>query len=230
MWTKSQKIAAAVLGLAATAFAVDRWVLGGPEGATAASSEYAVSKTSPKSSAKSAAPKAASGGNAGTTVPSTSPSVITPTVTLASRLAAIGQQRRLTSATAGDAFRPADAWLAVLLPPPPVESRPAAAVAAAVAPATRPVVRKVDYAGQFIKVHTLTAVMMKRAGGMAIIDGRLYAAGQTIDGFKLTKLGLNEATFTGKGTTAVLKMTMPPAGSTGGTPSAIVALPTGDAR
>jgi len=53
-------------------------------------------------------------------------------------------------------------------------------------------------------------VMKKQAGGMAIIDGKLYAAGQTLDGFKLVRVGLNEATFSGKGTTFDLRMSQPP--------------------
>lgn len=207
MWTKSQKISAGVLAVAVAAFGVDRFVLSAPDGASpaaAASSEYAVSK------GPSTPTKAVRGGTAtGQDGPGASLSSKTPSVTLASRLATIGQQRRLTGLPCGDAFRPANAWLVALLPPSPPAPKPAPVVATA-QPATRPAAPKIDYAALFIKQHTLTAVMKKKAGGMAIIDGRLYGKGQTIDGFKLVGVGLNEATFTGKGTTFVLRMSQPP--------------------
>src|SRR5262245_33284824 len=47
MWTKSQKISGAVLGLAAVAFCVDRFALGGggDKAAAAAADEYAVDRS-----------------------------------------------------------------------------------------------------------------------------------------------------------------------------------------
>src|SRR5690242_4632935 len=98
MWTKSQKISAAVLGLAVTAFAVDRWVLGGPEGAHAASSEYAVTKSSSSTSHKPTGSKPAVAATTDTANPSPIPTASAPAVNVANRLAAIGQQRRLTGA------------------------------------------------------------------------------------------------------------------------------------
>jgi hypothetical protein len=211
MWTKSQKISAGVLAIAVVAFGVDRFVLGpsgGRAGSAAASSEYAVSRTS-----STAQPARLAGSPAAATQDHTgagSPASKAPGVTLASRLASIGEQRRLVSAPCGDAFRPAEAWLLALLPPPPPEPKPTPAPAVAVRPAPRPVAPKVDHAALFVQRHTLTAVMKKQAGGMAIIDGKLYAAGQTLDGFKLVRVGLNDATFSGKGTTFVLRMSQPP--------------------
>jgi hypothetical protein len=146
----------------------------------------------------------------GSTVAAPAASTSAPTVTLASRLATIGEQRRLTLAPCGDAFRPAEAWLTALLPPPPPEPKPVAPVVATAKPATRPAAPKIDYAAVFTQRHTLTAVMKRQHGGMAIIDGKLYGAGQTIDGFKLVRVGLNEATFRGKGTTFELRMSQPP--------------------
>jgi hypothetical protein len=211
MWTKSQKISAGVLAIAAGAFCVDRFVLGPPEGAgsAAASSEYAVSRTSSSTSPK---PTRNSNGPATTTQDTATGSVASKasSVTLASRLAAIGEQRRLTAAPCGDAFRPAEAWLVALLPPPPPAPKPVAAPVVAVQPATRPVAPRIDYAALFVQRHTLTAVMKKQSGGMAIIDGKLYGAGQTLDGFRLVRVGLNDATFTGKGTTFKLRMSQPP--------------------
>jgi hypothetical protein len=211
MWTKSQKLSAGVLAIAVVAFGVDRYVLAPPDAghsSTAASSEYAVSKTS----STSAAPNRRAVGPAVGSRDSASGSLTSSAsgVTLASRLAAMGQQRRLTMASCGDAFRPAEAWLTALLPPPPPEPKPAVAPVATARPATRPVPPRIDYAALFIKRHSLTAVMKKQAGGMAIIDGKLYAAGQKLDGFKLVRVGMNEATFTGKGTTFELRMSQPP--------------------
>ena len=43
-------------------------------------------------------------------------------------------------------------------------------------------------------------------GAMAIVNGRLYKPGQVIDGFKLTKVGLREARFWGRGKAVTLKL------------------------
>ena len=69
-----------------------------------------------------------------------------------------------------------------------------------------PVAPKIDHAGNFAQTHTLTGVMKDKDGGMAIINGKLYRPGQYVDGFKLTKVGLKDARFWGKGTGATLKL------------------------
>src|SRR6185436_15678683 len=113
---------------------------------------------------------------------------------------------------AADAFRPCDNWLAQAEPakaaddPTPTPDN---------APAPEPVVKKVDHAEVFRSQHTLNAVMTKQRGGMAIVNGKLYAPGQSVDGFKLVKVGETEATFTGKDTTVTLRLVAAQAGVAG---------------
>lgn len=192
MWTKSQKISATVLGLAVTAFGADRWVLNEPKDADADSASVVVEQ--PLTPAK----KAAS--------PSVAAKPATPAPTLASRLAAMADTRRLAYETAVDAFIPAEAWLETLRPMPLDTSTPDAAGgpaghASAGAPAP-----KIDHAAEFLRTHTLAAVMSNDNHGMAIVNGKTYTPGQVVDGFKLVRLGLTDVTFSGKGTTVVLRM------------------------
>jgi hypothetical protein len=188
MWTKSQKISAAVLALAAGAFGVDRWVLERPaEAAEVADVAAPVTPASSRATATAATPK---------------PAAAAPqAVTLASRLAALGEARRFAYEAAGDAFRPCDDWLAQADPP-----APAGTPEPDNAPAPEAVAKKVDPAEVFRSQHTLNAVMTKQRGGMAIINGKLYAPGQTVDGFKLVKVDETEATLTCKGTTVTLRL------------------------
>jgi hypothetical protein len=204
--TKSQKMSAGVLAVAVIAFVVDRFVLAPADGAggsaSAGTSGYAVAKPSSAPS-QVTRPAKTTGASASAQANATAPQAIT---NVATRLSAISQQRRLNAAPCGDAFRPADVWLAALFPP-PAPPKPVASISVST---TRPAAPKVDHAAEFRKRHSLTAVMKKQAGGMAIVDGKLYAAGQTLDGFKLVRIGLNDATFAGKGTTIVLRMSQPP--------------------
>ncbi len=192
MWTKSQKIAAAVLGLAVVAFGVDRFVLGTGKPATAEPTEQVVVSRSP-----------ALAGQAGK--PPVSSAATTTATTLASRLAAFAERRKFEHAGMSDAFCPSDAWVASSVPAPAVEAKVEADIAPVALQAP-----KVSPSELFLKRHTLTAVMKKHDGGMAIIDGKLYAQGQTVDGFKLSSVGLNEATFVGKNAKVTLKLAAPP--------------------
>jgi hypothetical protein len=210
MWTKSQKLSAAVLGLAVVAFGVDRWVLPAPDGAGGGgddSSSLVVSRGSaaPSTPRVAAGPDAAKAGPTAAGTPGAA-----QVVTLASRLAAIAEARGFAfDGTGGDAFRPADAWLDAA-DPVKVAAAAAAAPATPAKPAAaaprKPAVKKVDHAALFRSGHALTAVMKKQDGGMAIVDGKLVALGQIVDGFKLTRVGLADATFTGKGTTVTLRI------------------------
>ena len=196
MWTKSQKISAAVLGLAVVAFGVDRYVL--PSGDSAAAS--AATTSSPAKRSVSAAKRPSDNATAAATPAGAA-------MTLANRLAAFGDARGFFNAPTGDAFRPYEEWLAMGRPKEdkkPDPTKPATTTAKAVAP-------KVNHAANFVNNHHLTAVMKKHDGGMAIIDGKLYKAGQLIDGFKLTAVGLSDATFIGHGTTVTLKLPNTPA-------------------
>jgi hypothetical protein len=196
MWTKSQKVAGGVLALAVVAFGVDRFVLdgGGAGGASPAQGrESAESLVVPHSSSPP-------------TTPALNPAQPTaaPGVSLAARLAAIAESRRLREAAIGDAFRPSREWVAAATPAPAPTTatsnhKPTAA--------TPPPAAKVDHAADFQRTHVLTAIMKGHDGGMAIINGRLYKPGQLVDGFKLTKVGLKEARFWGQGQAVTLKLT-----------------------
>jgi hypothetical protein len=199
MWTKSQKISAAVLGLAATAFAVDRFVLQRPAGEAEAAEVTAVEPAAKRTAGPSAA-------SAKPLAQAATPA--SQATTLANRLAALGEARRFAYETSGDAFRPSDEWLAQALPKEAAKAPEAAAEEPAAA------VKKVDYAEEFRSRHSLHAVMTRQSGGMAIIDGKLYAPGHVIDGLKLTKVGDTEATFVGKDTTVTLRLLKQPAGTT----------------
>lgn len=218
MWTKSQKISGAVLGLAVVAFGVDRWVLSPAatpsEGASAAS-EYAVARPAkapaPAATASSAAATPTPASAVNTATSAAAPATASSPVTLASRLSALGTARRFDFEPTVDAFRPCDAWVHLADPPPvapPADAKgPAADGAAADAGAsTKPAAPKIDLAALFVQRHSLTAVMSNQAGGRVIIDGKYYAPGQTIDGFKLTRVDDGKATFTGRGKIVTLRM------------------------
>jgi hypothetical protein len=206
MWTKSQKISGAVLGLAAVAFCVDRFVLGsGDKAAAAASDEYAVNRSSSSSSSSSSTTPATP---AGPKKPASAAAVAAKgqPLTLASRLSAMAEARGFAYETVGDAFRPSEAWLAASRPP---DAAKPAVAAGDNTPAAERVVPKVDYGSLFRTKHTLTAVMTRQRGGMAIVDGKTVRVGQTIDGFRLTHVGINEATFEGKETQVTLRLPEP---------------------
>jgi hypothetical protein len=202
MWTKSQKISGSVLALAVVAFGVDRWVLDGGSSAAPEPVEQLL-----VSSPTSPAPLAAAVPTPATAVTPTSPAEATGQnngMSLASRLMSLAEARRFQAEAAPDAFRPSDEWLAAAAPPPPT-AKAGAATAGAAKPVA-PAAPKVDHAANFIRTHTLTAVMKNKDGGMAIINGKLYRPGQYVDGFKLTKVGLKDARFWGKGSGATLKL------------------------
>ena len=194
MGTKSQKISGAVLAIAVVAFGVDRWVIGTGEGEarpTPAASVAASAGSVPTASAP-AAPTAAA--------PHSKAVAATTRPSLASRLTAMSEARRLSVDSVTDAFQPSAVWLALAAPPAaPVKVEPAR-------PATAPAAAKVDHAALFAQRHTLTAVMKDRDGGMAIINGKLYKVGQYVGPFKLTRVGLTDASFWGKGVGAKLKL------------------------
>jgi hypothetical protein len=157
--TKQQKIVSAVLGLAVAAFSVDRWVIGTPD----ASNEVAISPTqrqtrAPRRPAVRPAAQAAVAHAAGMEASA-------GLSTLALRLEAVRQAHALDLQAIPDAFVPSSAWVgsqrtAV------VEDRP-------------------DAAKDFLNRHKLTAVMKQVGGGVAIIEGKTVAVGQSIAGFRL---------------------------------------------
>jgi hypothetical protein len=204
MWTKSQKISASVLALAVVAFGVDRFVLDGG-GATPAPEPAEQLLVSNPSSAAPAAPQAAPAPATPTVVTNAAqPPGFAKGVSLASRLNAMAEARRFQADTAADAFRPSDQWLADAAPP-SAKPKPNATISVT-KKAAAPLAPKIDHAANFMQTHTLTGVMKDKDGGMAIVNGKLYRPGQYVDGFKLTKVGLKDARFWGKGTGATLKL------------------------
>jgi hypothetical protein len=200
MWTKSQKVAGAVLGLAVVAFCVDRFVLSPPAGERPAAAEEFVVKPSGSSSSSSSSDKPAVARSASPARAAIAASTANA-MTLASRLQAMGETRRLAYELSGDAFRPSDAWVVASQP------KPAAPAPTAKRAAEARAVPKVDHAALFLRRHKLSAVMANQGrGGLAIVDGKMLTLGQTFDGFKLTHVGTADATFTGKGTKVTLKV------------------------
>ncbi len=204
MWTKSQKISASVLALAVVAFGVDRFVLDG--GPVAPQAEPAEQLLVSNPSSPAPAPPQATPAPATATVATNAAkrAGFAKGVSLASRLNAMAEARRFQADAAADAFRPSDQWLADAAPP-SAKPKPTAAISVT-KKAAKPVAPRIDHAANFMQSHTLTGVMKDKDGGMAIVNGKLYRSGQYVDGFKLTKVGLKEARFWGKGTGATLKL------------------------
>lgn len=197
MRTKSQKVAAGLLGLAIIAFVVDRWVIGiEDEGAAGATAPVRATVAAPAGAAAKPAAQPATV-EAVAAQPTGQPTG--QPASLASRLAALDEAMRLSREAIANAFRPSDAWIAAAAPP--VVTPPKAEV---VPP--RPAAPKVDHAAVFARRHKLTAVINDGRRGMAIVNGRLYKVGQRVGGFKLIDVGLTEAVFLGMGTEATLHL------------------------
>lgn len=116
---------------------------------------------------------------------------------LAQRLAAFGQEHGIAPQDAANAFVPSAQWVD--------ESRTAAAVQMDQAIPTGP-----SEAEQFLHAHKLSGIMADKQGGLAIVNGKPVALGQSVGGFRLTELHPRHAVFT---STAgeVAKMTFPTA-------------------
>lgn len=178
--SKSMKVYGSVLGLAAAAFAVDRWVIGQPDAGQADGQEYVVARPS---GATAPAPAAAARAQPGAVVAKAQkavPARPAPAEPLAARLAAAVEARSTTenAVATRDAFRPSDAWI----------DRKPAALPAEPAPAPPP-----DPVAEFRARHKLNAVMRTAGGGVAIIDGKTLRPGAKLDGFRLVRVGLRSA-------------------------------------
>lgn len=159
-WTKQQKVYGAVLGLAVVAFGVDRWVIGHDDEAADAAH---VADVAPRQSRRPApVQRSAEGRATAALVPAPAP--LAPS-TLASRLEEAARVQRLNLEQINDAFRPSTAWVGT--------------------PRTATVAELRDEARDFLQRHRLTAVMKQTAGGVAIIDQKTVAVGQSLDGFRL---------------------------------------------
>ena len=155
--TKHQKMVGAVLGLAVAAFAVDRWVIGH------APADDAALATSPAPAARRTAPRPQRNRvPAAEQLADASQSAVS---TLAARLDEVARAQKLNLEVVNDAFRPPAAWVGTQRTA-IVEDRP-------------------DAAREFLQRHRLTAVMRQTGGGVAIIDQKTVAVGQSLDGFRL---------------------------------------------
>jgi hypothetical protein len=112
-----------------------------------------------------------------TTTPTTS---ITPGGGLATRL----RELTTTQPASRDLFRAPSSWAA---------------------PTSRPVIKEANGPEDFEKSHRLTAVLLKGKEKHAVVDGRMVAPGQAIDGYTLISVMPDMAIFRSRLGTAVLK-------------------------
>jgi hypothetical protein len=157
--TKQQKMVGAVLGLAVAAFAVDRWVIGHAPADDAAMTASAAAAPAARRTAprpqRNRVPAADQMADASQA----------GVATLAARLDEVARTQKLNLEVVNDAFRPPAAWVGTQRTA-MVEDRP-------------------DAARDFLQRHRLTAVMRQTGGGVAIIDQKTVAVGQSLDGFRL---------------------------------------------
>src|SRR5688572_2963508 len=183
MQTKQKKIYAAVLGLAVTAFAADRWVIG-HDAAPEEAEQLLMTSNTTTAAAPVSTTAALVTGQPVMAAGAVAPVAAAPnTSTLARRLREVATAERLDLAEVSDAFRVSPVWL-----PPPAPKVEAPKVAR-------------DLVAEFHKDHRLDAVMKNgtKGGGLAIIDGKTVRPGQALDGFRLLKVNDRSALFVGKG-------------------------------
>lgn len=167
----------AILGLAAAAFAVDRWVIGhNTEAAPAETDSVAVATAQPR---EAVTPSTSS-------APAQAAALRT---SLASRLAAAVETRKITLAAVNDVFAAPAAW-----------SEEKVRAAAAKTP-------KKDPAAEFRTRHKLDAIMKTTHGGVAIVDGKSVRVGEKLEGLKLLAIDAQTASFGADG--LVIQMKLP---------------------
>jgi len=191
------------LGLAATAFLVDRLWLSGETGGTAhvqASIRPEAPGTAGGSASHPPAVPGASGASAARAADRSAPQPTTPAVaagvararpgSLADRLTAFAASQELDPATTKDAFVPPESWVVRPKPadPPPEPPPPPPE------PATR-----------FGDDHTVTAVFLSDQGGGAIVNGRFLRIGGLIDGYRLVRVTASGAVLEAGGRQVELK-------------------------
>ena len=165
--TKRQKACIGILGLARTALAVDRALLGSDEteNESAATSDAAAPPPAPASSAEiPVAPTAAQAGDQPVQDP------------LAERLQELAKSRKLTWFGARNAFHPSPKWLATCKAAKAVDPERIAA-------------------DRFIKDHQLKAVILSGRAASAVVGDKCLYVGQSLDGFKLVAVDRRSATF-----------------------------------
>ena len=181
-----RKVCGALLTLAASAFGVDRWILGpSPSEAQADQTTAAAVSTAGGStvgggaSARAAAALPGTGARLASDKPAGR--------SLASRLPEVTAAERLDVTVVPDAFHASALWV------PPKTASPVAAAPAPVVATTDPVV-------EFRARHKLTAVIKSDVpgGGLAMIDGRTVVPGETpewLDGFEMVWVREGRALF-----------------------------------
>lgn len=110
---------------------------------------------------------------------------------LADRMRGMAEAERLDLVDARDAFRPPVAWVGnIAIPTQTQQSGPGPG----------------DAVSAFREKHHLIAVLKSSRGGMAILDGKSVRPGQTVDGFKLLRVGENSAVFESNGKSVEMQL------------------------
>jgi hypothetical protein len=179
-----RKVCGALLALAASAFGVDRWILG-PGPSEAQADQTTAAAVSPAGGASASAATA----RAGAGLPTTGARLASdkPGRSLASRLQEATASERLDLTVVPDAFHASALWA------PPKAATP-------VAPVVAPVGATSDPAADFRARHKLTAIIKSDVpgGGLAMIDGRTVVPGETpdwLDGFEMVRVREGRAFF-----------------------------------
>jgi hypothetical protein len=111
---------------------------------------------------------------------------------LADRMRGMAEAERLDLADARDAFRPPVAWVGNIAIPTQTQQQPGLGAG--------------DAFAAFHEKHHLIAVLKSSKGGMAILDGKSVRPGQTVDGFKLLRVGESSAVFESNGKTVEMQL------------------------
>lgn len=194
--TKERKVYLAILLAAGSVWGTDRLFFdGGPSSASAAAINSSPSAQTPSSPA----PKASTPTTSTTTaakLPAPQPQSTTQP-SIAERLASIRAELAQAQSLPLSGFSDTDGWLTpkpVQIPTPQAESKPLSS----------------DLARAFRERHSLTAVTIDRARNSASVrlSGRhSVSLGDTIDGFKLTKVDQSSARF--EADSEVVELTLP---------------------
>ena len=110
-----------------------------------------------------------------------------PGVSVAQQLQTAWQQCQVDLASLRDAFSPPRQWVAQAAPDRPVEPARIAAE-------------------RFVKQHRLKSVMAAGRGGSAIVDDKLLAVGQKLDGFTLVTVAAEAVVLEGDGVRVTLRL------------------------
>lgn len=119
------------------------------------------------------APRSAQAVSTTTAPAATQAAPVADTETLAARLQEVAAAAAVDTQAVSDAFMPSQQWAKT---DNPVEQAP-----------------EIALAKTFLRQHRLTAVMKSGDGGVAVIDGKPFKPGQTVDGFRLVAVGERSA-------------------------------------